>query len=1248
MAMALDLMRCEDDSFGPTVHNCRGDFDFTLLFEQSFLSITPSSLLIILSICRICFLRSRSKQVAGTILWICKIATITCYAAVQLSLLVLWSATAEIETRTGRSACALSFIAAIFLAATSWYEHTYSWRPSPLLSLYLLLSTLFDAVQTRTLWLLSSDVVIASLFTTGLAAKIILLVLENVEKDKFLLFGRRDRSPEETSGIFSQSLLLWLARILRDGGKRVISMTDLYTLDHRQRTSPLANNFWQQWLARPSNTTARVLPLAIFRSLKWPSLAPILPRLAQTGFTICQPFLLGQFLRYLQDPPSTAKEATGYGFIAAYALTYIGMALSACFYWRLTYRCLVQMRGCLVAAIYKKTMEIDPARCDMGAPISLMSTDLERIIQGVKDFHEIWANIIQVALSIWLLYREIGIACVAPAVIAIICSVGSLMMSSSADNYQAIWMEATQRRVGMIINVIFSMKSIKFLGLTEKMEEIVESLRAIELRSARRFRYIEVLTATISFAPLLLSPVFTILIFVLRAKGSGQALDLSKLFITLSLLQLMTQPLVWLFQAIPLLVASVGCLRRIGDHLLAQSQTDKRDFEYLANCGKTHSGSETADSGVLDKPSLTISGSEVTSGIVIRNGEFGWIKTKPVLKDVNINIPASKLTIVIGPVASGKTTLCRAIIGELPCSEGEICLASARSSIAYCDQNPFLINSSVQQNILGFSLYDVMWYNSVIDAVALTEDFAALPERDRTRCGSKGITLSGGQRQRLAIARAVYARASLAIFDDALSGLDAITKDHVFEKVFSSQGLLRQHGCTVVLCTHEVNLLPRADHIVVLGTDGGIIDSGSYEQMTRTSEYIKSLSAKIKLDANVESRPRKHDGAQDKLRFQDGDQVDLAVPEDQNRRIGDPTIYKYFLQHIGLWRLVVFAFFQCGWAAFSTIGPVWLNFWSAANAIGLPRNGYHLGVYAALQTLALVFLALFASHTLTSVAVKAGTELHSVILKTLMAAPMSFFSTVDAGATTNRFSQDIILVDGDLPMALLETVSAGLVALVQLILVAVASPYIAIAYPFVIGILYTVQRFYLRTSRQLRFLDLEAKSPLYTHFMETIEGLATIRAFGWSDANVEINHDLLDESQRPLYLLYMVQRWLQLLLDLLTAIITTMLVAIATRIGSTSSGFIGVALINLMSINQELKMIVINWTSLETSLGAIARIKSFEENTPSEHLPGEERIPAKEWPHTGDIYIDSISGYHEYLIFGVSIGLLDLLMEEAV
>ncbi|KAJ0284292.1 hypothetical protein CBS470a_006919 [Colletotrichum nupharicola] len=333
--------------------------------------------------------------------------------------------------------------------------------------------------------------------------------------------------------------------------------------------------------------------------------------------------------------------------------------------------------------------------------------------------------------------------------------------------------------------------------------------------------------------------------------------------------------------------------------------------------------------------------------------------------------------------------------------------------------------------------------------------------------------------------------------------------------------------------------------------------------------------------------------------------------------------------HIGLWRVMVFVALTCGWAVFSTIGTVWLNFWSSAasGSSNGSQNGYYLGVYAAFQVLALAFLALFSGFSLTTLAVQAGISLHHVLLKAMIWAPQSFFGAVDTGITTNRFSQDIILVDGDMPMSLLETLSAGLVALVQMILIAVAAPYVAIAYPFLLVTLHFVQSFYLRTSRQLRFLDLEARSPLQTNLLETVQGLAIIRAFGWAVQSVEANHDLVDASQKPVYLLYMVQRWLQLVLELIIATMAILVAAIAPRMPSTSGGLLGVALIQLMSLSQELKMIVINYTNLETSLTAIYRIKAFEEDTPSENHPGDNTAayqpPPTKWPQEGCVSFDA-------------------------
>jgi ABC-type multidrug transport system fused ATPase/permease subunit len=218
------------------------------------------------------------------------------------------------------------------------------------------------------------------------------------------------------------------------------------------------------------------------------------------------------------------------------------------------------------------------------------------------------------------------------------------------------------------------------------------------------------------------------------------------------------------------------------------------------------------------------------------------------------------------------------------------------------------------------------------------------------------------------------------------------------------------------------------------------------------------------------------DNTEDDLVF--GAQQGAPAPEineDKTRQIGDFTVYMFYASAVGKWAMIVFLLYQLGWAFFSTFPLVWLNWWSERPG---QNDAIYLAVYALFQTLALVFLGLFAIQTLTTMAVKAGTQLHLALLRAVMGAPMSFFDKTDTGITTNRFSQDIQLIDGDLPDSLLDAVSAALVAVVQAILIAIASPFTACAYPALIGILYMVQKFYLKTSRQLRLLDLEAKSPL--------------------------------------------------------------------------------------------------------------------------------------------------------------------------
>jgi ABC-type multidrug transport system fused ATPase/permease subunit len=256
-------------------------------------------------------------------------------------------------------------------------------------------------------------------------------------------------------------------------------------------------------------------------------------------------------------------------------------------------------------------------------------------------------------------------------------------------------------------------------------------------------------------------------------------------------------------------------------------------------------------------------------------------------------------------------------------------------------------------------------------------------------------------------------------------------------------------------------------------------------------------------------------------------------------------------------------------------------------------------------------------------------RLHHILLNAVMHAPYSFFFSTDSGVTLNRFSQDMTLVDNQLPVAMWLTMDHMFELCVEIGLIASGSKYFAALVPVCLFCVYLLQAFYLRTSRQLRLLDLEAKSPLYTHFTETLAGLATIRAFNWQSAFQAKNRKYLDSSQKPYYLMFCIQRWLNLVLDLFVAGMAVVLIALSTQIrSSTTSAAIGLSMLNILSFSKSLTSLITYWTQLETSLGAVARLKEFERDTPSEDLPQEKRDVPPQWPSKGEVEIkDLVVGY---------------------
>lgn len=166
----------------------------------------------------------------------------------ELTLLVLWSLSKDVAMRrTSIVAYATTLAASVVLAPLSYLEHSRSVRPSVLLNAYLFITVLLDAVTLRTLWLmhhaLPEGVVITQTLSFGLKA--LLLILEAQSKEQYCLNEKASRSPEDFSGLYSQSLFWWLNVLMRRGCKFVLQPTDLYPISDDVASEHLSNQFNQ-------------------------------------------------------------------------------------------------------------------------------------------------------------------------------------------------------------------------------------------------------------------------------------------------------------------------------------------------------------------------------------------------------------------------------------------------------------------------------------------------------------------------------------------------------------------------------------------------------------------------------------------------------------------------------------------------------------------------------------------------------------------------------------------------------------------------------------------------------------------------------------------------------------------------------------------------------------------------------------------------------------------------------------------
>lgn len=872
------------------------------------------------------------------------------YAVIQAVLVVLWSLNPSLGSQATVPAACLSFVASLALLALSHTEHLRSIRPSAIINVYLLLTLLFDVVRTRSLWQITGTKTIAACFSSSVSVKSIILFTEAFEKRDILLYPFQNASPEVTSGVYSRSMFWWLNNLMSTGFKRLLSNDDLYPIDDEMRTVTLLANSKHAWNTQ-NRMRSHALARATMRALRWPIAYCIFPRLCLIAFKYTQPFLIARTITFSDSPHESNN--IGWGLTAAYGFVYIGTAISNGAYYHMSYRFVTSIRGSLVTLIYAKTVDLSITALDESVAMTLMATDTETICEGFRNSHELWATPIEVGVAMYLLYRQIGIALLGPGVMAFCATGGIVLIASHVGKAQTAWIEGIQTRVDVTSAMLGVMKAVKMLGFSDILTDIVQNLRLDELELSKKFRKLLCIRIFLANSTALLSPLLSFIIFVALANKNGLTLNTASAFSALSIISLVSGPINTVIRVIPQMNAALACFARIQEFLQSDARRDHR-----LKLGRSHNDDSSrsppsTNDGEIELQDLggLVSPPEL---LTVRNGTFAWsLDGAPVVRDATFTLRRNTFTFVIGPVGSGKSSLLKALLGEMPSSKGFVYTNAPNAG--FVDQTPWIQNGTVRDNILGVSSYEEPWYSTVVRACALDQDINYMPNGHNTQVGSAGISLSGGQKQRIALARGVYARQPFVMLDDVFSGLDAQTEDKIFSRLFGRQGLFRTNHISVLLVTHAVHRLPFSDHVIVLGVDGRISEQGSHEQLLQSGGYVQSLEATAKAESEGDTDDAEPPAQSGQL-LQQIEELTGEIAE-LNRQTGELAIYKYYFSALGWRRVIVYTLLIWVFAASSSLTQLVVTFWTSSIDLKGDRvDAFYLGMYGGMVTVAVCTL----------------------------------------------------------------------------------------------------------------------------------------------------------------------------------------------------------------------------------------------------------------------------------------------------
>ncbi|GAA6046061.1 hypothetical protein NBRC10513_002062 [Rhodotorula toruloides] len=891
----------------------------------------------------------------------------------------------------------------------------------------------------------------------------------------------------------------------------------------------------------------------------------------------------------------------------------------------------------------EEELEKELEKASSGKIINLISVDTYRLSEVCAYLHFLLSEMpLSIIVICYLLFDLLGTsAAVGIAVLTLLVPIQG-RISALFNVYQEKLLAAADQRLELTTEVIGQVRVVKFFAWERKFLEMMDATRKKELSAIWKRALTMVAGNGLMFgAPFIVGSVT----FVFHTKVLERPLTAETAFTALAFLQVLRTPLEGFTDMFVNVLQAYVSLKRL-DAFMQEEETHKYSLLQKATSPEdpvigfvdgtfTWANEDAArqDPSVFRLKDLNLRFPQGQLSIIL--GPVGSGKT-------------TLLQSLLGETnrLSGSAFLPSPVIRSTDCNP-----AILTETTAYASQQPWLLSATIRENILFGSPFNAKRYQATLDACALLPDLKSLELGDDTEVGEKGTVLSGGQKARISLARAIYSPAKYVLLDDVISAVDSHTAQHLVEKCLTGK-VMRHRTC--VLVTHAVDLcLPVAGFVVTLD-QGAVVSAGPPDTLSQSRLLELEKHDKFASDANESSFStieglaegetdealRQH---QEEERRKRAEKLKLVKDETQSEGAVKKEVYYTYIRAFGGWSvalvaLAIFVGAQLADIAISLALRYWANSFdrkadsfgsvfvstvaastgrlhavsarlaqaarsvsqgdlSASSILGEDRkldSDYWLAMYCLLAVVNLAFITARAAFFLWR-GLCASRILYRRLISQILGAPIRFFDSTPTGRILNRLSKDMETIDQDLSQTAMYY-TFELVAVAGIIgTVSAAVPAFLLAATVIAAGYWVLGYIYVASSRELKRFESVTRSPIFSVFGESLQGVSTIRAYG--DASRFMRHifRLLDENNRPFFTLWLANRWLSLRTDVfgaIAALIAALFVIFARSMDAALAGFV---LSFALMFQERLLWIVRLNAQIEVQANSVERIQEYLE-----------------------------------------------------